>query len=116
MRRNRFILPLVKTSHLLLIAALAATLIAAPARVVHAATLQVDIQNKECNDTSGQPYCSIQAAINQIGFDDTITVAAGQYNERLTITGGVTATTTLRIVGAGVGKTLIDAEFKGRAV
>jgi hypothetical protein len=110
MHRHRFFHSFVTTSHLLLIATLVGALLATPTRVARAATLAVDITNESCDNASGQPYCNIQPAIDDAQPGDTINVASGQYDERLTIGKSLT------IAGAGVGKTLIDAGFKGRAI
>src|SRR5262245_51626760 len=103
MRNHRFFPPFVKTSHLLLIAALVGTLLVAPVHVARAATLQVDINNTEsCNNETGQPYCNIQPAIDAAQSGDTINVASGQYFEQLSIGKSLT------ITGSGAGKTVID--------
>ena len=50
-----------------------------------AATINVDGNNPGCSDVTGNPYCTIQAAIDAASDHDTINVAAGTYNERVII-------------------------------
>jgi hypothetical protein len=52
---------------------------------VQAATLNVDTNDPTCNDTTGGPYCTIQAAIDAASATDTVDVAAGTYAEYLEI-------------------------------
>jgi hypothetical protein len=47
-------------------------------------------------------YANIQAAVNAAGCGGTVNLAAGTYNERVLVGCG------LRLLGAGVGKTIID--------
>ena len=63
------------------------------------ATLYVDNTNVACDDTTGAPYCTIQAAINVTNSGDTIEVADSTYTitskisvneENITITGNTT--------------------------
>jgi hypothetical protein len=57
---------------------------------------------------SGPPKCgysSIQAAINAAKTGDTIKIAAGEYDEHLTVSGPATS---LTLQGAGAGNTTID--------
>jgi hypothetical protein len=42
-----------------------------------ATTLNVDINNPSCSDTTGNPYCHIQPAINAAPSGALIVVAAG---------------------------------------
>jgi len=51
---------------------------------VSAATLDVD-NTVACNDTTGTPYCTIQAAVNAAIAGDTINVATGTYAESVLI-------------------------------
>lgn len=60
---------------------------------------------------SNGPYQTIAAAIAAAPDMGTIEVCAGTYNERLTVTAK-----NLRIVGAGVGQTILDAQTLGRAL
>lgn len=73
-----------------------------PASAIAGTTLYVDINDAGCNDITGAPYCSIQAAINAAITGDTIEVAAGTYAEALTVNKGVD------INGAGEGVTIVD--------
>ncbi|MFH0977666.1 MAG: right-handed parallel beta-helix repeat-containing protein [Candidatus Woesearchaeota archaeon] len=57
-----------------------------------ASVLQVDINDSSCSDTTGLPYCTIQAAINNASSGDTINVAAGTYSEDLIINKALTIT------------------------
>ncbi|WP_217992536.1 hypothetical protein, partial [Longimonas halophila] len=61
-------------------------------------TLTVDGGNASCDDVTGGPYCTIQAAINSASSGDNIDVAAGTYTENVLITTPVT----LRGANAGV--------------
>jgi len=47
-------------------------------------------------------YTSVQAAVNAAGCGGTVYLAAGTYNERILLTCGS------RLIGAGVGQTIID--------
>lgn len=47
--------------------------------VVSAADLNVG-NSSTCDDVTGDPYCTIQVAINEAGSGDTINVAAGTYS------------------------------------
>src|SRR5215207_9805890 len=44
-------------------------------------TLDVNNADLACNDITGNPYCTIQAAIDAASPDDTIHVYPGSYNE-----------------------------------
>ena len=60
-----------------------------------------------CSVGGGAGYASIQAAVNDAGCA-TITVAAGTYQENITIARAVT------ISGAGAGSTIVDGGYKAR--
>lgn len=77
-----------------LLALMAAVALLAQSPRALAATLQVDPTDPDCDNPS-EPFCTIQAAINAANPGDTITIAAGNYNENLTIDKRV------RLVGAG---------------
>jgi alpha-tubulin suppressor-like RCC1 family protein len=62
-----------------------------------AAALSVAGGNSSCSNTTGQPFCTIQAAINAAPDGSTISVAAGVYTETLDVSGR----NGLSIVGAG---------------
>ncbi|MGF1507283.1 MAG: nitrous oxide reductase family maturation protein NosD [Anaerolineae bacterium] len=55
-----------------------------------AATLNVDGANPSCSDTTGTPYCTLQAAIDAANDMDTIVVAPGVYEEDIFIDKQVT--------------------------
>ena len=56
------------------------------------------------------PGQSIQAGINAASYGDTVEVAAGTYNERITLKNGV------GVIGAGAGVTIIDGNSVGSVV
>jgi len=60
--------------------------------------------------TLADPFCKIQDAIIAASPDDTIMVAAGQYNEH-----DITINKSLVIQGAGSGNTIVDAGNSGGA-
>jgi parallel beta-helix repeat protein len=55
--------------------------------------------------TAGDPFCKIQDAIDAASADDTIIIAAGQYNEH-----DLTINKSLTIQGTGSGSTIIDGQ------
>ncbi|MDD5178155.1 MAG: hypothetical protein PHT54_02645 [Candidatus Nanoarchaeia archaeon] len=61
---------------------------------VFAGTLEVN-NAPGCDDTTGLPYCTIQAAVNNSNNGDTVSVAAGTYNEQVIITDNI------NLIGAG---------------
>ena len=67
--------------------------------VVAAETISVNNTAKaSCNETTGAPFCSIQAAINHAQNGDTINIVAGIYKESILITKEITL--------VGIGKTV----------
>jgi len=83
------------------------------ANTSHATVLYVDINNPTCNDISGSPYCSIQDAIKASKTGDTVSVAAGNYNENILFLGGKTITL---ISEEGAMSTVIDGGNKDTVV
>src|SRR5215469_8593468 len=73
----------------------AAVAIAYPA-IAKGATHNVDAGNAACSDTTGAPFCKIQAAINAASPGDRIEIAAGSYIESLRIDRNLT------LAGAGI--------------
>ena len=70
-----------------------------------AETLRVDTQAGNCSDTSGAPYCHIQAAIDRAAPGATVEIAAGVYElwgESLSIDKSLT------LKGAGADRTILD--------
>ena len=64
--------------------------------IAHGATHDVDKASAACNDTTGAPFCTVQAAINAASPNDRIEIAAGSYVETLTIDRNLT------LHGAGI--------------
>lgn len=77
----------------ILLAAMAAIFFPAMAE---AATRNVDKASAACSDTTGTPFCTIQAAINAASGGDRIEIAAGSYIETLTVDRSLT------LHGAGI--------------
>lgn len=65
--------------------ALVLVIVASPALIASATTLQVDSGNSGCNDTVGLPFCTIQAAIDAAIPQDTVAISAQTYRESITI-------------------------------
>ncbi len=63
-----------------------------------------------CTDGSA-PFTSIQAAIDAAAAGDRITICAGTYTEQL-----VLADKDVSLQGAGVDRTIVDADNLGRAL
>ncbi len=64
--------------------------------MAHGATRNVDKASAACSDTTGAPFCTIQAAINAASPNDRIEIAAGSYIETLTVDRNLT------LHGAGI--------------
>jgi len=80
---------------------------------VSAATLNVDVNDAECNDIIGSPYCSIQDAINNAIAGDTINVFAGTYtpgNLSWDGAGFLRIDKAITLKGAGSLNTIIDGQ------
>jgi predicted outer membrane repeat protein len=77
-------------------ALLAATVSTLFPAMAHGATHDVDAASAACSDTTGTPFCTVQAAINAASPGDRIEVAAGSYIETLTIDRNLT------LHGAGI--------------
>jgi len=60
--------------------------------------------------TASNPYATIQKGINSAGATSIVSVAAGTYNEHITVKSGVA------VIGAGRDSTTIDAGGSGRPV
>jgi len=78
------------------------TLALSPA-IIHAATLNVDTNDVSCDDLVGTPYCTIDAAVTDSANGDIIEIAAGTYNENITVSTDIT------INGEDRETTIIDA-------
>ena len=73
------------------------------------ATLNVDNSDPLCNDLTGAPYCTIQAAVDDAVDSDTIAVAAGTYTENVEV-----ASKSIRVSGAGLTQTIVNGNDAGR--
>ncbi len=81
-----------------------------------AATLAVDREDPNCDDTTGAPFCRIQPAIDAALFGDTINIAAGTY---LGAAGAsavivVPAGKSLTLRGAGADSLILRGSDQGR--
>jgi parallel beta-helix repeat protein len=74
----------------------------------YAAMLNVDGADPSCSDVTGDPYCTIQQAIDDASDGDTIAVAADVYDESLLLPGVSTGINSLTLIGAGADTTIIS--------
>ena len=70
----------------------------------------VDNTDPDCSDLSGNPFCTIQAAIDAAVPGETISIGAGTYFENLVIAKSLT------LEGAGMDETLVDGAGLDRVV
>ena len=91
--------------------ALVVPLLLAFAAPVLAATRQVN-NGVACSDATGNPYCTIQAAVDDAGASDVINVYPGTYNESVDL-GGHSGDLTLRTVNAAGNPTAGTATVNG---
>lgn len=85
--------------------------------------LSVDVNNAPeagCSDTTGTPYCTIQAAVDAValdsGTDHKITIAAGKYDESVSLEDPSLALNLIILEGDGADMTIIDASGKNKSV
>ena len=80
------------------------------------AALTVDIQDPNCDDVAGTPYCEIQPAVQAAVSGDSIEVAAGTYRGVFGFNGVVVvpAEKSITIQGAGAGDTILQGSTLGR--
>ena len=81
---------------------LACVLLIWPAVTAWADTLFVDPADAQCSDATGTPFCTLGAAVASSADDDRIEMAAGTYNETVSVSRDIT------IRGAGAGATIVD--------
>ena len=105
-RKARFILAMVL--------GLTISLMLFPGQAVQAAGTVFYVDDDNCpvpgNGTQASPFCSIQSGINAASSGDTVQVAAGTYNENISMKSAVV------IQGAGQGVSIIDGGGSGSVV
>jgi hypothetical protein len=94
-----FILPALVALTMLLPVLLSIPVTAAPA-----ATRLVDKSDPACSDSSGAPYCTIQAAVDSAVDGDEIQISADLYQENVQIPAGLIVS----LSGAGGSTTAVD--------
>jgi len=81
--------------------------------LAHAVKLEVDIGDSNCSDIIGDPYCTIQEAVNAASPGDRIDVEPGTYLENVTIPSGKdsinldASPATIDCAGSGTGITVL---------
>ena len=73
-----------------------------PVQMSFGATLFVDNSDSTCNDETGTPYCTIQAALDNADIEDNIRLLPGVYSESITINQSIS------LLGENSANTVVD--------